>query len=493
MSSSKRVFSPQTLQKIADLGGHVSSVERGYRNISTPYISPPSSRSSPGTLEANKSSLTRFPEVLESAQTLELLGYTASKAEFFWNRFLQLKDEDFESFLLNLITYHSGDADSIGDDWRAVMSSMGISPALQESVMNEKFTDIRMTQPLKKWLVEILRMNFAALMHLDGTVNRMISKGEGDTVNLRGGAGNDEEAEAEVRGLVSPEQVPEGHVVLWKGITRERLTSRGFFEQQPRSVNFLAVVSEGLSDFSSARSVLYFTPQYEIAAPYAQYVESLAIVENATCILQLFVPNDFLNSLKTRRMEFGPDWKELVWTSRKGREYPDSWFKDYSRQEVIVGPISKGAKAGWSRMKNWKDISRDNVLHLANGEMGTQLVFMKDRHRRLLAAAVENKIHLYNYNLGTKYADPWDQEELEGMKEELTDIIGVALPPAVAVFAAEFAHGASSLFEAGTVIAREDFGWPGGGRGHGGTDEDEDGGGGEFHLESACVVNKRLG
>jgi hypothetical protein len=104
-----------------------------------------------------------------------------------------------------------------------------------------------------------------------------------------------------------------------------------------------------------------------------------------TSVLRMLCPTDKITGDKVWNLEFGDDWKKLVFYSRRVEFYPpdinetagvgfyiSSIEEKAERSSVIIGPVSRNADAtpDFEQMGSWRDVGEGHVLTRGN-EIGT--------------------------------------------------------------------------------------------------------------------------
>ncbi|KAI1088911.1 hypothetical protein F5B19DRAFT_469429 [Rostrohypoxylon terebratum] len=77
-----------------------------------------------------------------------------------------------------------------------------------------------------------------------------------------------------------------------------------------------------------------------------------------------------------------PEWKQLVWYSKRSQALTGSLEK-YEEAMIIIGTISTGAVCVFENMKSWKDMTNDCLLRVGpSGQrnIATQYCFSSSRH-----------------------------------------------------------------------------------------------------------------
>lgn len=168
-----------------------------------------------------------------------------------------------------------------------------------------------------------------------------------------------------------------GHTVLYKGMDRGR--TNGLFNDAGALSNIRVLMSHPPSDFSSSRSLFYFTPDIRVAEFYASYAKRRAAYESVVMI-RLRIPNAAIESLSEPDIQrlYWPsnDWKELVWRCRTSQILP-SRLRRYRNALLIIGTISRKPDARYHALSTWEDITERYLLKVgANRDRGTTVQYV---------------------------------------------------------------------------------------------------------------------
>lgn len=77
-----------------------------------------------------------------------------------------------------------------------------------------------------------------------------------------------------------------------------------------------------------------------------------------------------------------PEWKQLVWYSKRSQALTESLEK-YEEAMIIIGTISTGAVRVFENMKSWKDMTNDCLLRVGPSDrrnIAEQYCFSRSRH-----------------------------------------------------------------------------------------------------------------
>ncbi|KAF2788327.1 hypothetical protein K505DRAFT_110557 [Melanomma pulvis-pyrius CBS 109.77] len=368
----------------------VSPPSNGTRKISASLLLSPS----PSTCSASDFSAIEFEENLKkvvlvptelySMESYMFMGFTESRAKDLWERYTSdpyYEDDCLLEFAVEWLTHNPDNAMDESDNWFDAMQAIGIEETLQGAIMNIEFQNLRLTQDLLSWIVETIQLNYDALESMDWTIEKRLNADEesASVPVLRGGEGSPDEP-----------KVPENYTVLYKSLLMSR--TKECFDSEG-NINLIFALSDPRSDFSSTRTALYFTPQQWVADKYARYALHRAKIPEVRT-LELHVPNEHFDKLTRWNLDYCDQWRQLIWYSRRGLQYPNEWRKDYSRQELIVGPIASNHNKHFNKMTSWEGVKEGHVFKSPDGEVSIQYVWMKERSLDLLNEDVKGKFFL---------------------------------------------------------------------------------------------------
>lgn len=136
----------------------------------------------------------------------------------------------------------------------------------------------------------------------------------------------------------------------------------------------LFLASQPPSDFSGTRRLNYFTPDIDVAESYAAYAKRRAGRE-AVVMITVHIPKKVILDMKEPdvfRLHYpSPEWKQLVWYSRRIRPRPKTLRKYGDEGILIIGTISTGANRMYDDMKSWEEIDEHCLLRV--GQLGKDM------------------------------------------------------------------------------------------------------------------------
>jgi len=384
----------------------VGPSENGRRSVSTQLLSPPdstsnssrsvSTASSSSALHTTDTTHILVPDILESAITYEFIGFIRHKAEELFENWKRLSSQMKEQIgFLGFAQVHvESNLRTIiddSDDWRDSMTQIGIHSRIRDALMKPQHRQIRLTMSLSEWISTIVETNFKTIEHLNANIEKHMNSNAAPSIR-------DGQEDLDIQPVV-----PKDHIVLYKS------KPFCFFQDAFRddgSIHLGKLESEKPTDFAR-NGGLYLSSQKWVAIHYASILNA-ACVRADVRTLELHVPLSYIRSLKTWNLGYGERWRSLIWHSRRSEYLPDEWVKEYSRQELIIGPVSHGANKGYSRLKSWDKVDMSNVIVNEDGEISSQHAFMKRRNLPELEKQVAGKSYLIKTFSDFKIiAHPW--------------------------------------------------------------------------------------
>lgn len=301
-----------------------------------------SSYSSSSSSSSDRHDVVEIPEYLNSQETLLFIGFQPDVAKKIFESWQQLQETPDElGYGDDIITSAKCYIEVMGDredawlptqNWRQVLTKMGINRQLADAILDSDFDEIRKSQPASAWVRDSFRISWEFLEGPDGRVRRTPSPCVRRTPSL-------------------PDHV-DGRTILHKGGAFARFAA-AFDDAGTFKISKLC--SKSLTDFHRDRNDLfYLTKDLEIAEKCARYAQRRVSLEEG-CVLSFAIPNElYANS----RQIYGRDWQELVWWSRRPFDLeensglPPTSLDDYLQAPVLIGCICGTATDKISRLEN---------------------------------------------------------------------------------------------------------------------------------------------
>ena len=421
--SENTILSPETIAKVEQAHPDLLSPEsKGTRKVSAGLLSPPSSnsRSSSGTFTGSSRSsespeakrataISKTPKItiptqLNSVETYEFLGFTTDTATtLFSGQKAQQRPLDVaRAWIENKCDY----AKEREDDWSNAMENAGVKEKVRLSMLKPEHEMILYTQPLKYWLIEIIDTAYEALVELEANILLQL----GDEARLRGG-GSDLEDEDEDAEYTVP-QMPGGHLAVFKSVDGRRTRN---VVREDGSVSLARLESYFETDFAR-RGGLYFTHQLWVAQAYSKLINDACDAADRRTV-ELHVPLSHFKDIGLWELEYGDEWKQLIYYSRREELLPKALQKIKAEHGCIQGPIAHSHTKTIVKLESWKDIGRQHLLTKeVEGEdgskqilIGIQQVWIGESAISQLEAAVFEKAYIRLLEKGfRKVPEPWE-------------------------------------------------------------------------------------
>ncbi|KAF7876578.1 hypothetical protein EAF04_001666 [Stromatinia cepivora] len=307
---------------------------------------------------------TLIPEFLDSEETLEWLGWTPQKAAEIWARWRTIQATEtqhgtiFEVLFLDHTTgFIPYDVlEDNADDWEEHMRNWGVSSELIDAIMDAEFSNVRLTESAQHWVRDTMEIRYLSLERI---------KRDSD---LRAENGNTASTGIATDTVPRSSNVP-GHLALYKAISTERVR-----RDMEGNIEIDSIVSGTPTDFrGSGGTVLYFTPDFQVAVHYRNYIKRRALT-SPPLIIRLSLPNAFIEGLPLHVMEFGNLWRQIVHTCRSGRNLRGN-LKYIHRLPLIVAPIAHSPNRAIARLRDWQQVTIRHVLRL-EGQQSTPVQYI---------------------------------------------------------------------------------------------------------------------
>ncbi|KAF5875943.1 uncharacterized protein Bfra_002339 [Botrytis fragariae] len=381
-----------------------------------------------------------LPESLECLTLVEYLGYTRTKAAEIFTRWTARPDPDSNPYSLKdhaLVELSNLEREPLRDflDRPAeAMRRLGIAEEMVNCMTAPEHKAMFKTETLAAWLDTAMRSRYGtAMRYLDILKAQAIrtirlkkgkKRGKIDGVFQPGGSTPDTDValatstasmslESKFAGemfpreyvtiVQTPPQARPGFVTLYKG------KSTGFDYQKPTTLikengnlNMQFITTYAGGDFNGQDLAWYWTREKETAEQYREWAAKYD-VHGETWIMQIQVPETFLQSVKIERLWYGYDWKQYLWYCKKmtrNSDLPENLHK-YATADVMEGHICKRHPSIVPKILK-QDVQRklteDDCLVFGNGRNSTQTVFMNwevvDRLEPLIRGNMYIEVHL---------------------------------------------------------------------------------------------------
>jgi hypothetical protein len=345
-----------------------------------------------------------IPEVLDSRETLEFIGFRKEVASKIFKRFDKGRAENpvatFLGYLTGVVEYSPINASGPSGDWYAALWSAGLQPKLIVRIMDPQYDLIRYTRSARYWAMDTVVMQYRFLCDLDTAIlahrrKTPSSQAGGSSAALGPSALNTTTSHLSATSVppslpptnslatgkkrypttggcplpappvdtaVSEPAIINNAVSLYTGVTLATLCA----PRAKNGWNCTRILSMPPCDFSRHSNELYFTKEREVARQYCQFVLGRAKYLNVG-IVEILVDREWL--AETTHYVHGDDWKEYVWTCRKCDSFPNH-LTYLDGMHVLAGPLCARDCVGDS----WQSVA---ALRLPSGEIPMQYCFRK--------------------------------------------------------------------------------------------------------------------
>ncbi|TEY36143.1 hypothetical protein BOTCAL_0566g00060 [Botryotinia calthae] len=381
-----------------------------------------------------------LPESLESLALVEYLGYTRTKAAEIFTRWTNRPDPESNPYSLKnyaLVELRNLEREPLReflDRPAEAMRRLGISEEMVNCMLAPEHKDVFETETLAAWLNIAMRSRYGTVAQyldfLKAQAIRIVQTKKGNNSEKFDGVfqpaasapGTDAisgtnsatmSLESKFAGEIfppeyvtivqtSPQDRP-GFVTLYKGKSRGygyEKSTRLIKENGNLDMDFLATYRGG--DFNGQDVAWYWTREKETAEKYREWAASYDI-HGETWIMQIQVPETFLQSVKIEGLWYGYDWKQYLWYCKKmtrNSDLPEN-LRKYATADVMEGHICKRHPSivpKISRQDVQQKLAESDCLLLGNGRKSIQTVFMNwevaDRLEPLIGGNLYVEVHL---------------------------------------------------------------------------------------------------
>ncbi|KAJ5779241.1 hypothetical protein N7457_006961 [Penicillium paradoxum] len=404
----------------------LSTNKGGKRKVSAAFSAPRAvSSSSTSSVSSSVSISTRGfqPDVIqtfdipiaeESIEVLEYIGFIPDIARVIYDRYSnrpkpsQTPDDLMAYVSGHLVSLNLPQFDNI--EPKTALSRVGLTRQIQDAITDPRFSHISGTETLLHWAIDTVETNYAALRGqqqlLQSHANQRIAHNKEHkrpkhepqqsvtaTINVTPKDFNLPESYVTIQTDI---EILENHISLFKGKSYLELNQTVDIIGSDGTVNLSALRTHPSGDFNWWSNAYYWTPEKETAEEYRLFAARRSPTAN-TCIVHIQIPQSFVSSLRLENLWYSPNWKDYIWTCRKGI-MPDPKF-DYlwkpGRADIVRGPISTSSKEiiRIRREDVQSSINEDHVMCLPSGRKACQWVFVQHDTINLLAEQIRGKMH----------------------------------------------------------------------------------------------------
>ncbi|KAF7909926.1 uncharacterized protein EAF01_003644 [Botrytis porri] len=299
---------------------------------------------------------TMIPEFLETAEI--------------WNKWKVIQETEQEQgtiFEVDFLQQALGhiprqNFEDSSSDWEEYMRGWGISEELIDAIIDVEFTDVTDTIEIRYLSLERIKRESDQRTRNNHTFNPSIAS----------------------IGVPRYSRVP-GLQTLFKAISTDRL------RYKDGKIHVGSLVSEAATDFRGYGAALCFTPDYKVADRYRRYIRR-RINTSPPLIIQLALPNAWIEGLPPRAVEFGDLWKKVVHTCRQGYNMTGE-MKFIHNLPLIIAPIAHSPNKAIARLDTWQEVSIQHVMKIEGQEtLPVQYVFQGDDNLEEIGQVGELKV-----------------------------------------------------------------------------------------------------
>lgn len=192
-----------------------------------------------------------------------------------------------------------------------------------------------------------------------------------------------------------PSELP-NHCMLYKAKAAAQMGD--WISEENGSLSLTGLVTHPGGDFNSDQLAYYWTPDRATAIQYRDWA-SVRCPHSEIWLIQCQVRTSYVESLRSKELWFGCNWKEFVWYCRKGAD-PPSRYRDFCQPNVdlVKGHVFKNSSSVIvTRIKreNVQDsINESNLVVNPDGRKATQWAILNRASMRRFDEEIKGKIHV---------------------------------------------------------------------------------------------------
>ncbi|KAL1881648.1 hypothetical protein Plec18167_003246 [Paecilomyces lecythidis] len=358
----------------------------------------------------------------DSVDALEWVGFVPSTAKVIFERYSERPDPgqcpdslaDYAFAHISALSARQCENMSL----RGAMNYVGINQQMQDALTNPEFSDIFWTQDLHYWVRDTLEMNFATLFsrqellknHAGRRLNR---KKKQKRASLQDTFQHDEPAQpqhvtatinmtpqdfqfpAAHVAIQSSSTILPDHVVLYKGKGFRDLKMPRTIIRNDGSIDMRSLQNDAGGDFNPDELAHYWTPERDTAERYRRWAASRA-PNSETCIIEIQVSRDLLDSWQSAELWYSRDWRRYVWLCRRlemDEEY--NYLFQPDKVDVVKGHVCTGISEAIIKIHE-EDVenkmTEDSVLKCDSTRKAIQWSFLRHTWKQL-STDIRGKIH----------------------------------------------------------------------------------------------------
>lgn len=350
-----------------------------------------------------------LPTSTSSAAAVEFCGFTAETAECIFNRFQNRRTAEKNPD--DLVDYMRGDTLGSGKYNRTppaeALTRMGLKPQVRDAILDERFHELRMTETTTSWAINTMETNWKTLIRL---IEYPPDEAKGERIaatdlvctatvrsSLEGLSEQQSMPSAYVAAVKCPPSVLPGHLVLYSAAAAVAMDD--WIDEEDGSILRPGSRTNPGGDFTFDRDAYYWTPDCGTAELHRAYMRARC-PQSEIWMLRAQVDESFVNTLNTKELWYGRDWKEFVWHCRKTSQPPPEFchLGGVGEVDLIKGHVSKSDGVRFIKDVKEQDIhegiSQGNVMITPEGQPATQWCLASRDGIHTFAREIKGKMHI---------------------------------------------------------------------------------------------------
>ena len=254
------------------------------------------------------------------------------------------------------------DALDDSNDWRAVMNYYGIRREFQDTILDPRFRDIRLTETASYWAGNTVLLRYLTLKSISrkSSIRAMTLM----TPDLPGHYPTPKQTSylQIIRNIKpKPAETLDGMTVLWKGTdvgTVDQIfpwSGQGFIDKMKRCKE-----STDFCDWDRESIIMYSSRL--LAEKHARYLELRSYGHSPASLIKMSIParvfdNPVNPKLNVKSLSHNDQvWKKIVWHSRRGS------IVVYKNIGLVIGPISCNVGKAVFKMDDFEEMTEGKSL-----------------------------------------------------------------------------------------------------------------------------------
>ena len=428
----------EDIQALQDDQLVLPQVAGGKRKVSAAFLTPPASDiSSSSSSSATSTASVRFrniatasgtfdlPDRIESVAAVEWCGFAPNAAFELYSRYANRPDpqnnpdEVIDYMLADILSADRRNELSPAES----MNRMGLSVMTQAAIMDPLHEDVRGTETITSWVLETISINWKTLLHLKSKLKAAAVRSRAKKkpkINVGAVFPPQQQQQApspshtatvqstladlsmehnlpraHVAVVTAPPAELPNHVVLYKA--KAAVEMEEWINEDGR-VRIGGLLTYGGGDFNPELPAYYWTREKATADQYHKFA-TRRCPYSEIWMIQVQLPESFIDSLRTRELWYGHDWKEFVWYCRK-KKIPPSKYDEYCNPggvDLIKGHVCKTKSCFITNVDRnvvQSFLNEGNLLYNPGGQKSTQWAFVQTDSSARFAREIKGKIHI---------------------------------------------------------------------------------------------------